>query len=182
MAPDRQQWRTTVALSCLVGTGLALLFDVLLGGKLVDLPVVVLVLAVSGYATGAWATPRLAIVGVLVAAGATAVAQRLLDPSEYPLLDDLFWWALVTGAPALAGAAVAGRARQVAELRRLTGQLAAQAEDEVRVARLQERNRIEAELHRRFSERFSAIVVRAEGRSEERRVGKECRSRWSPYH
>ena len=21
-----------------------------------------------------------------------------------------------------------------------------------------------------------------EGRSEERRVGKECRSRWSPYH
>src|SRR3712207_7323504 len=24
--------------------------------------------------------------------------------------------------------------------------------------------------------------VRAAGRSEERRVGKECRSRWSPYH
>src|SRR3989442_459682 len=24
--------------------------------------------------------------------------------------------------------------------------------------------------------------LRAEGRSEERRVGKECRSRWSPYH
>ena len=25
-------------------------------------------------------------------------------------------------------------------------------------------------------------VVRTEARSEERRVGKECRSRWSPYH
>ena len=25
-------------------------------------------------------------------------------------------------------------------------------------------------------------VVRNETRSEERRVGKECRSRWSPYH
>src|SRR3712207_2828945 len=24
--------------------------------------------------------------------------------------------------------------------------------------------------------------VQSEGRSEERRVGKECRSRWSPYH
>src|SRR5256885_13581618 len=24
--------------------------------------------------------------------------------------------------------------------------------------------------------------IRAEARSEERRVGKECRSRWSPYH
>ena len=27
-----------------------------------------------------------------------------------------------------------------------------------------------------------AIAQSAPGRSEERRVGKECRSRWSPYH
>ena len=27
-----------------------------------------------------------------------------------------------------------------------------------------------------------AIYVRVSTRSEERRVGKECRSRWSPYH
>ena len=26
------------------------------------------------------------------------------------------------------------------------------------------------------------FVILALGRSEERRVGKECRSRWSPYH
>src|SRR2546427_7060222 len=26
------------------------------------------------------------------------------------------------------------------------------------------------------------VTVRIAGRSEERRVGKECRSRWSPYH
>src|ERR1017187_9980666 len=26
------------------------------------------------------------------------------------------------------------------------------------------------------------IIVEAKDRSEERRVGKECRSRWSPYH
>jgi len=42
---------------------------------------------------------------------------------------------------------------------------------------------------RRVAERFTVmaiialhIAVRAEQRSEERRVGKECRSRWSPYH
>src|ERR1043166_8650335 len=29
---------------------------------------------------------------------------------------------------------------------------------------------------------LSAMVGAAEKRSEERRVGKECRSRWSPYH
>src|SRR6266540_7288172 len=34
------------------------------------------------------------------------------------------------------------------------------------------------ELALRFAERGCAAV----GRSEERRVGKECRSRWSPYH
>ena len=28
----------------------------------------------------------------------------------------------------------------------------------------------------------SAVIIALEGRSEERRVGKECRSRWSPYH
>ena len=28
----------------------------------------------------------------------------------------------------------------------------------------------------------SATAAVAEARSEERRVGKECRSRWSPYH
>ena len=29
---------------------------------------------------------------------------------------------------------------------------------------------------------FNAYVMNEKGRSEERRVGKECRSRWSPYH
>ena len=39
----------------------------------------------------------------------------------------------------------------------------------------------------KVDERVSAIVeclpgANCGGRSEERRVGKECRSRWSPYH
>ena len=29
---------------------------------------------------------------------------------------------------------------------------------------------------------LSAVGIRGISRSEERRVGKECRSRWSPYH
>ena len=31
-------------------------------------------------------------------------------------------------------------------------------------------------------EEVERLVARARRRSEERRVGKECRSRWSPYH
>ena len=34
-----------------------------------------------------------------------------------------------------------------------------------------------------FSQMFNLLCERADNtRSEERRVGKECRSRWSPYH
>ena len=29
---------------------------------------------------------------------------------------------------------------------------------------------------------FLTTIQEEDGRSEERRVGKECRSRWSPYH
>ena len=33
-----------------------------------------------------------------------------------------------------------------------------------------------------FMKRFMRSKVARDLRSEERRVGKECRSRWSPYH
>ena len=36
-----------------------------------------------------------------------------------------------------------------------------------------------------FIDQFTKYLARTklvDGRSEERRVGKECRSRWSPYH
>ena len=36
--------------------------------------------------------------------------------------------------------------------------------------------------HEEASELREAIEVFSQIRSEERRVGKECRSRWSPYH
>src|SRR3712207_6686246 len=39
----------------------------------------------------------------------------------------------------------------------------------------------ESNAFRRAFERRRCIVP-ADGRSEERRVGEECRSRWSPYH
>jgi len=37
------------------------------------------------------------------------------------------------------------------------------------------------ELWRDDADDFEAYIW-TDGRSEERRVGKECRSRWSPYH
>ena len=41
-----------------------------------------------------------------------------------------------------------------------------------------ERAKIETDFYRENDGKYSIPVMR----SEERRVGKECRSRWSPYH
>ena len=38
------------------------------------------------------------------------------------------------------------------------------------------------EIARLLAARGYELVLCARRRSEERRVGKECRSRWSPYH
>src|SRR3712207_9577436 len=40
----------------------------------------------------------------------------------------------------------------------------------------------EGELRPQLLDRFGITVEVTGSRSEERRVGKECRSRWSPYH
>ena len=34
----------------------------------------------------------------------------------------------------------------------------------------------------READQYAPVLETLAGRSEERRVGKECRSRWSPYH
>src|SRR5256886_6743590 len=38
------------------------------------------------------------------------------------------------------------------------------------------------DVHPNHDEPVFAMALMERGRSEERRVGKECRSRWSPYH
>src|ERR1039457_290173 len=45
------------------------------------------------------------------------------------------------------------------------------------------RSRLDEEIWREFQSNWEEMaLLREEKRSEERRVGKECRSRWSPYH
>ena len=46
---------------------------------------------------------------------------------------------------------------------------------------LEEISRAREEIRKGESEDLKALLEEF-GRSEERRVGKECRSRWSPYH
>src|SRR3712207_9212642 len=60
--------------------------------------------------------------------------------------------------------------------RRRTGVAAAQAELDAGTAALAEGRAGAEDAYAAALERWLAL------RSEERRVGKECRSRWSPYH
>ena len=41
---------------------------------------------------------------------------------------------------------------------------------------------LQGKEHRLADYRGKVVVINFWARSEERRVGKECRSRWSPYH
>ena len=51
------------------------------------------------------------------------------------------------------------------------------------VSQLYQKNkRVEAGWITQVLAAFGGVAQTARSRSEERRVGKECRSRWSPYH
>src|SRR5258707_12352096 len=49
-------------------------------------------------------------------------------------------------------------------------------------SRKAKKNAVTAAISEPIRRRKQVAIVRLFGRSEERRVGKECRSRWSPYH
>ena len=61
----------------------------------------------------------------------------------------------------------------------LAEKISNQAKDEMNDAQILS-NRGQNVLTSKERKFFNEVIV--SGRSEERRVGKECRSRWSPYH
>ena len=147
-------------------------------GALVDSPFTLLVAAAVGYLLGAWAPAPVAAIGVLLTSAALTFANQRHFPGEYPVADDLAFYLLLLGAPAVAGASVVARARQVRELTALSGRLAAQRTRELEVARLEEQQRIELAVHHRIVEQMGAIALRADGarrdgdpRSRQRALG-----------
>ncbi len=122
------------------------LVDARRGGELIDSPWLLLLLALSGYVVGACC--RAAVVALLCPLGAVALmwASHVHDPHAYSLLDDFVFFLAVLGGTALAGAAMTSWAGQVRDLSALSRQRAEQRAAEVRVARIEEHNRVEARL------------------------------------
>src|SRR2546422_1173460 len=49
-------------------------------------------------------------------------------------------------------------------------------------ASLEREVKVNGDLYANLRQKHQEFLIRGAERSEERRVGKECRSRWSPYH
>jgi len=132
-------------------------------GRAIDSPVLLLASAVTAYLLGAWAPLVVAGGVVLVGDLALTVANQLGNPGDYPVADDLTFFLLVLGGPAVAGASLVRRAAQVGELGLLSARLTAQRRDDLRAARIEEQQRIELQVHQRLVEQMGAIALRAEG-------------------
>jgi signal transduction histidine kinase len=155
--------RGVLAACLLVGGAVGCWVDALAHGGLIDAPPALLVVAILGYAVGAWTSTSWALATVTVAAAVLTAANQVAAPGEYHPVDDVFFFLVVVGGPAVAGAAITARRRQVHELTDQTVRLIAQRDAAIRAGRLQEQNRVGVELHRDIAEQFGAVLMRAEG-------------------
>ena len=159
--------RPLAAVTLLVVTACGPLLDVVVGTNLMDTPVTVLVAVAAGFAAGAWLRPVPAALGCAVDACLLTLASQVADPGAYPVADDLFFFTMLVGGPALGGALVTARRDQVRELRRLSAVRAEQRAAQVRAARLEERNRLDAGVVQGLVQRMGALVVQASGAARE---------------
>ena len=159
--------RPAAAVTLLALTACGPLLDLVAGTALMDTQVTVLVAVAAGFAAGAWLRPVLAALGCAVDACLLTLASQVADPGAYPVADDLFFFMMLVGGPALGGALVTARRDQVRELRRLSAVRAEQRAAQVRAARLEERNRLEAGVVQGLVQRMGALVVQASGAARE---------------
>ncbi len=155
--------RPAVALAFLVAAALVPVAAVTAGWNwYLDGPLMVLLAVIGGYVAGAWLPHGWGVSGA-VAVAVVLVAVNQAHDDHYHWLDDLVFFLVVVGGPAAAGAAVTTRARQVRRLTRLQAQLEELERVEVAAARLDEQNRVVAEIHAGLAEQIAAIAIRAQG-------------------
>lgn len=186
MAPDAH--RDALAAAAFGAVVLACAVDALAGGHLLQREPVLLAPVLAAGAVGA-STLRVHLMTGLLAscAIALALANQVSAPEEYPLWNDVVFFAVVLGAPALVGRAVAERARQLREVTARTDQLQRQRADERRTARLEEQARVEAGVQHAVLQRMGAIALQATGaeraattdpgRAQQALVALECSAR-----
>src|ERR1039458_8085726 len=95
-------------------------------------------------------------------------------------------WGVSAAAPVAAAAAAAGAAAPVAEAKTQFDIILVSVPAEKKISVIKAVREVKAGLGlaeaKALVEGAPKPVLEGANRSEERRVGKECRSRWSPYH
>lgn len=150
------------AAGLLVGLALLAVPDAVAGPGVVTGPGMLLLLALA-VGVGAWCSSPASAATVLVAAAALTAAGQLADHASYTVANDAVFFLVALGGPALVGATWSSRARQVRELQRLSAVRTAQVAADVRVARINEVNRLASALQHDVIQSLGGIVVRAEG-------------------
>ena len=143
----------------------AFVADTIAGGVLVaelQIPLAVMVFACLSLGLHAGSVAR-AAAGTAVAVGAGTLANQIAPGVEYPPLDDLVFFALVLGAPAVVGQLLRRRADLIAELDARAGALRAAREDAAAAATAEERARLAIGVHDALAHRVGEITLQAAG-------------------
>ena len=143
----------------------ALVADTVAGGTLVaelELQLAVMVFACLSLGLHARSAAR-AAAGTAIAVAAGTLANQIAPGVEYPPLDDLVFFALILGAPAIVGQLLRRRAELIAQLDARAGALRAAREDAAAAAIAEERARLAIGVHDALAHRVGEITLQAAG-------------------
>ena len=128
-----------------------------------DGPVAMLTAAGCGLLAGAICPTALAATSCLLGAALLTVANQAENSGSDTWTNDLTFFLVMLGGPALLGALLGIRTRQLNRLHRLSVTRSAQHASEVRATRLEEQNRIASGVQHGVIQAMGAIVVQARG-------------------
>ncbi|MDQ3485146.1 MAG: histidine kinase, partial [Actinomycetota bacterium] len=139
-----------------------LLTDTFAGGVLVaDLVTPLVAVAWLAFVAGSRVAPvALVLTGAGVVALLTA-ADHIAAPGRFAFANDVVFYAVLVGAPTLAGWLIGARSQQVAELRHRTEELERRRATAVRTARADEVERVERQVDVALAERLRTIIENA---------------------
>lgn len=147
----------------LAGLGTLLLVDAALGGGLAaDLLTPLAAVAWAAFGVGAAARTRTTVGAAGITVGLLTLADQLVSSSRFAWWNDIAFYVIVVGGPAVLGALLAARSRQISELRARSQALEAAGDLPARLARAVEAERLERSVDSVLAARISGIIVDAE--------------------
>ncbi|MGH3445618.1 MAG: histidine kinase [Nocardioidaceae bacterium] len=161
--PDPTRRPAVAATVLLAAVCAGTLLDALHGRWLSDGPVAMLAAALVSLLVGATCPPVTAAVGTLAGAALLTGANQTQQPGSYTVVNDLTFFLVMLGCPALVGALWTSRTREIRQLQRLTRVRSEQRAADLRAARLEEQNRVASAVQHDVIQAMGAIVVQAVG-------------------